>query len=56
VEFQENDRKTERENYLALFSEKTTTPNSENRRLIRIEYLSVSSFSGLLRFTSLRSQ
>jgi hypothetical protein len=41
VELQENDRKTERENYLALFSalfsEKTTTPNSENRWLIRID-------------------
>jgi hypothetical protein len=39
VELQENDRKTERENYLALFSEKTTTPNSEDRGLIRIEYI-----------------
>jgi hypothetical protein len=41
VELQENDGKTERENSLALFSslfsEKTTTSNSENRELIRID-------------------
>jgi hypothetical protein len=41
VEFQENDGKTERKNYLALFStlfsEKITTPDSENRGLIRID-------------------
>jgi hypothetical protein len=43
VEPQENDGKAERENSLALFStlfsKKITTPNSENRGLVRIGYL-----------------
>jgi hypothetical protein len=37
VELQENDGKTERENALALFSEKTTTLDFENRGLIKID-------------------
>jgi hypothetical protein len=45
VEPQENDGKAERENSLAhfstLFSEKITTPNSENRGLVRIDYIIV---------------
>jgi hypothetical protein len=48
VELQENDGKTERENYLALFSalfsEKITTLDFENRGLIRIDYIDFVAF------------
>jgi hypothetical protein len=39
VEPQEDDGKAKRENPLAHFSEKITTPNSENRGLVRIDYV-----------------
>jgi hypothetical protein len=45
VEPQENGGKAERENTLAHFPEKITTHNSENRRLVRIDYLSHKLFS-----------